>query len=199
MRDPNLSMEGIVALALREDLGDGDHTSLATIPAEAQGKARLLIKEEGIMAGLRIAAEVFRQVDPQLELHLIKSDGDPMLPGETAFTVSGNSRSILSAERLVLNFLQRMSAIATRTRRLVSLVEGTGATILDTRKTTPVLRLMEKEAVRIGGGGNHRMGLYDMVMIKDNHVDFAGGIPQAIDAVWNYLHETGLELAIEIE
>jgi len=192
-------MEGIVALALREDLGDGDHTSLATIPAEAQGKARLLIKEEGIMAGLRIAAEVFRQVDPQLELHLIKSDGDPMLPGETAFTVSGNSRSILSAERLVLNFLQRMSAIATRTRRLVSLVEGTGATILDTRKTTPVLRLMEKEAVRIGGGGNHRMGLYDMVMIKDNHVDFAGGIPQAIDAVWNYLHETGLELAIEIE
>jgi nicotinate-nucleotide pyrophosphorylase (carboxylating) len=199
MRDPNLSLEGIVALALREDLGDGDHTSMATIPADARGHARLLIKDEGVLAGLRIAQEVFRQVDPSLELTMLMADGDPMLPGDVAFTLNGCSRSILSAERLALNFLQRMSAIATRTRRLVSLVEGTGVTILDTRKTTPVLRLMEKEAVRIGGGGNHRMGLYDMVMIKDNHVDFAGGIAAAIDAVWNYLHTTGLELEIEIE
>lgn len=199
MRDPNLSLEGIVALALREDLGEGDHTSLATIPADARGHARLLVKDEGVLAGIRIAQEVFRQVDPDLEMNMLLVDGDPILPGDVAFTLSGSSRSILSAERLALNFLQRMSAIATRTRRLVDLVEGTGVTILDTRKTTPILRLMEKEAVRIGGGGNHRMGLYDMVMIKDNHVDFAGGIAQAIDAVWHYLHTTGLELAIEIE
>lgn len=199
MKDPRLTLEGIVALALQEDLGDGDHTSLAVIAAEAKGRARLLVKEEGILAGLTVAKEVFRQVDPSLTMQLMVGDGDHIWPGMTAFTVEGPVRGILAAERLVLNFLQRMSAIATHTHRLTELIEGTGARILDTRKTTPVLRLMEKEAVRIGGGGNHRMGLYDMIMIKDNHVDYAGGIAQAIDAVWHYLHETGRELQIEIE
>lgn len=199
MKDPRLTLEGIVALALQEDLGDGDHTSLAVIPAAAHGRARLLIKQEGILAGLGVATEVLRQVDPALVMHKMVEDGDHIWPGMTALTVEGPVRGILAAERLLLNFLQRMSAIATHTHRLTELIEGTGARILDTRKTTPVLRLMEKEAVRIGGGGNHRMGLYDMIMIKDNHVDYAGGIPQAIDAVWHYLQETGRELQIEIE
>jgi len=192
-------LEEIVSMALREDHGSGDHTSLATIPADALGRARLIVKEDGVLSGMTVAREVFRQVDAELEMRARLDDGAPISPGDIPFTVHGRSRSILGAERLALNFLQRMSAIATRTRRLSDLIAGTGAVVLDTRKTTPNLRLLEKEAVRAGGGGNHRMGLYDMIMIKDNHVDMAGGIVPAIDAVWNYLQDHGLELEIEIE
>jgi nicotinate-nucleotide pyrophosphorylase (carboxylating) len=182
-----------------EDLGSGDHTSLATIPQEACGMSRLLIKEEGILAGVEIAGKVFRQVDPELRFSLLIPDGTPVRKGDVAFTVSGRIRSILAGERLALNFMQRMSGIATATRKLVKQLEGTGARVLDTRKTTPLLRELEKMAVRLGGGENHRMGLYDMIMIKDNHVDFAGGIGQAIDATGKYLRETGQNLKIEIE
>lgn len=199
MKEPNLTVEGIVSLALREDIGDGDHTSISVFPADAPGRARLLVKEEGIIAGVAVAREVFRQLDEDIRIEVIKDDGDHIFPGDIAFTLKGKARSILSGERLALNFLQRMSAIATRTHRLSELIEGTGAKILDTRKTTPLMRRMEKQAVLIGGGGNHRMGLYDMIMIKDNHIDFAGGISKAIDAVWNYLHQSGRELKIEIE
>jgi nicotinate-nucleotide pyrophosphorylase (carboxylating) len=183
-----MSIEEIIRKALEEDLGKGDHTSLATIPAEATGKSKLLLKEEGILAGVEIAKEVYRLLDPSLRFEAVISDGSPVKPGDVAFYISGSSRSILSGERLALNFMQRMSGIATATARLVKLIEGTGARILDTRKTTPLLRELEKAAVRLGGGENHRMGLYDMIMIKDNHVDFAGGISQAIEAVNSYLN-----------
>ncbi len=182
-----MSIEEIIRKALEEDLGKGDHTSLATIPAEATGRSKLLIKEEGTLAGVEIAKEVYRQLDPSIRFETVISDGSPVRPGDVAFYVSGSSRSILSGERLALNFMQRMSGIATSTANLVRLIEGTGARILDTRKTTPLLRELEKAAVRLGGGENHRMGLYDMIMIKDNHVDFAGGISQAIGAVNSYL------------
>ena len=182
-----MSIEEIIRKALEEDLGNGDHTSLATIPREAAGKSKLLIKEEGILAGVDIAKQVFRQIDPDLQFEIVISDGSPVRPGDIAFYVSGSSRSILSGERLALNFMQRMSGIATATSIMVKLIEGTGTKILDTRKTTPLLRELEKTAVRLGGGENHRMGLYDMIMIKDNHVDFAGGITNAINAVNSYL------------
>jgi len=182
-----MSIEEIIRKALEEDLGNGDHTSLATIPREASGKSKLLIKEEGILAGVDIAKQVFRQLDPAIYFDVVISDGSPVRPGDIAFYVSGSSRSILSGERLALNFMQRMSGIATATSQLVKLIEGTGAKILDTRKTTPLLRELEKTAVRMGGGENHRMGLYDMIMIKDNHVDFAGGIRKAIEAANSYL------------
>ena len=181
-----MTIEEIIRNALDEDLGSGDHTSLATIPHHATGKSKLLIKEEGILAGVDVAREVYRQLDPAILFEAVIPDGSPVKPGDIVFFVSGNSRSILAGERLALNFMQRMSGIATATSQLAKLIEGTGARILDTRKTTPLLRELEKTAVRLGGGENHRMGLYDMIMIKDNHVDFAGGIRQAIEAAHSY-------------
>jgi nicotinate-nucleotide pyrophosphorylase (carboxylating) len=196
-----MTIDEIVKHALEEDLGSGDHTSLSTIPEGATGRSKLLIKEEGILSGVPVAEEVFRHLDPNLHFELILEDGTEIKPGDIAFYISGSSRSILSGERLALNFLQRMSGIATFTHKLVKLIEGTGARILDTRKTTPLLREPEKMAVRAGGGENHRMGLYDMIMIKDNHVDFAGGIANAIKAVEKYqsLKIEGLRLKVEIE
>jgi nicotinate-nucleotide pyrophosphorylase (carboxylating) len=185
--------------ALSEDVGDGDHTSLSTIPADATGKAKLLVKDEGILAGVELAAEIFHVVDPNLKLNVFLQDGTPVKYGEVAFEVEGSSRSILTAERLVLNCMQRMSGIATKTREIVDLLQGTNTKVLDTRKTTPGLRYLEKWAVRIGGGVNHRFGLYDMILIKDNHVDYAGGIRQAIESANQYLIDTGKKLAIEIE
>jgi nicotinate-nucleotide pyrophosphorylase (carboxylating) len=183
-----MNIEEIIRQALEEDIGSGDHTSLATIPREAKGKSKLLIKEAGILAGVEVAKQVYGQLDPSLHFETVINDGMPVKPGDIAFYVSGSSRSILSGERLALNFMQRMSGIATATSQILRLVAGTGVRILDTRKTTPLLRELEKTAVRLGGGENHRMGLYDMIMIKDNHVDFAGGIVQAIDSVNSYLN-----------
>jgi nicotinate-nucleotide pyrophosphorylase (carboxylating) len=196
-----MNIEEIIRLALEEDLGSGDHTSLATIPTEATGKSKLLIKETGILAGIEVAKQVYRQIDPSLHFETLIKDGAPVKPGDIAFYVTGSSRSILGGERLALNFMQRMSGIATATSQIVKLVSGTGVRILDTRKTTPLLRELEKSAVRMGGGENHRMGLYDMIMIKDNHVDFAGSISKAIDAVNEYLKfkVEGLRLKVEIE
>lgn len=185
--------------ALSEDVGDGDHTSLSTIPADATGKAKLLVKDEGILAGVELAAEIFHVVDPNLKLNVFLQDGTPVKYGDVAFEVEGSSRSILTAERLVLNCMQRMSGIATKTRQIVDLLKGTNTQVLDTRKTTPGLRYFEKWAVRIGGGVNHRFGLYDMILIKDNHVDYAGGIRQAIESANQYLADNGKKLAIEIE
>ena len=185
--------------ALSEDVGDGDHTSLSTIPADATGKAKLLVKDEGILAGVELAAEIFHVVDPNLKLNVFLQDGAPVKYKDIAFEVEGNSRSILTAERLVLNCMQRMSGIATKTRQIADLLKGTNTKVLDTRKTTPGLRYLEKWAVRIGGGVNHRFGLYDMILIKDNHVDYAGGIRQAIESANQYLTDNGKKLAIEIE
>lgn len=185
--------------ALSEDVGDGDHTSLSTIPADATGKAKLLVKDEGILAGVELAAEIFHVVDPNLKLNVFLQDRTPVKYNDIAFEVEGNSRSILTAERLVLNCMQRMSGIATKTRQIVDLLKGTNTKVLDTRKTTPGLRYLEKWAVRIGGGVNHRFGLYDMILIKDNHVDYAGGIRQAIESANQYLTDNGKKLAIEIE
>lgn len=194
-----MTLETIIKNALLEDIQDGDHTSRATISANSTGKAVLLAKEEGIIAGIRVAKKVFAMVDPEIEFTQSIKDGEKIYPGDKIFTVYGKSISILSAERLALNFMQRMSGIATATHKIVQLVAGTGAKILDTRKTTPNLRMLEKEAVRLGGGENHRMGLYDMMMIKDNHVDFAGGIVNAIKACNNYLRTHQKSLKIEIE
>ncbi|MBW6460510.1 MAG: carboxylating nicotinate-nucleotide diphosphorylase [Bacteroidales bacterium] len=194
-----MTIDEIIRQALEEDIGPGDHTSLATIPLHKTGTSQLLIKEEGILAGVDIAAKVFHTLDPSLEFEMKIPDGSEVKPGDMAFTITGSSRSILSGERLALNFMQRMSGIATITRRLVKILDGTPAKILDTRKTTPLLRELEKMAVRLGGGENHRMGLYDMIMIKDNHVDFAGGIREAIEAVIRYQKIEGLQLKIEIE
>ena len=185
--------------ALAEDLGDGDHTSLSTIPADAQGKAKLIIKEDGILAGVELALYIFQYINADLKTEVFLNDGDAVKYGDVAFHVQGNVHSILLAERLVLNCMQRMSGIATKTHSIVTLLEGTSTKILDTRKTTPGLRYLEKWAVRIGGGVNHRIGLYDMILIKDNHVDYAGGIVQAIDASNAYLEKTGKKLDIEIE
>jgi len=189
----------IVDNALREDIGDGDHTSLATVPATATGKARLLVKDEGILAGVELAKIIFNRVDPELKVEVLIEDGAAVSKGEIAFYVSGSSRSILSSERLVLNFMQRMSGIATKTHELAKLIAQFDTKLLDTRKTTPGIRLMEKWAVNIGGGNNHRFALYDMVMIKDNHVDYAGGIEQAIERTNTYLREKNKLLKIEIE
>ncbi|MFO7613496.1 MAG: carboxylating nicotinate-nucleotide diphosphorylase [Bacteroidales bacterium] len=194
-----MTIDEIIRLALEEDIGPGDHTSLSAIPAHKTGTSQLLVKEEGILAGVGIAEKVFHALDPSLVFDAIIPDGEAVKPGDIAFYVSGGSRSILTGERLALNFMQRMSGIATTTHRLVKLLAGTRARILDTRKTTPLLRELEKMAVRLGGGENHRMGLYDMIMIKDNHVDFAGGIREAIEAVNRYLKIEGLRLKIEIE
>ncbi|MFD1552209.1 carboxylating nicotinate-nucleotide diphosphorylase [Putridiphycobacter roseus] len=192
-------IQTIIEQALREDVGDGDHTSLATVPAEAKGKAKLLIKDDGILAGMELAEIIFKKVDPTLEMVTYKKDGDVIKKGEIAFHVSGSSRSILTAERLVLNFMQRMSGIATLTKEYASLIEDLPTKLLDTRKTTPCVRMMEKWAVKIGGGHNHRYALYDMVMIKDNHVDYAGGITNAIDNVAAYLKANNKVLKVEIE
>ncbi len=192
-------IDRIIANALREDIGDGDHSSLACIPAGAQGKAKLLVKQAGILAGVGFARQVFAAVDTDLKMEEQIPDGQAVSPGDIAFFVSGPSRSILQAERLVLNGMQRMSAIATKTRHYVNLLEGTGAEILDTRKTTPGIRALEKWAVRIGGGVNHRFALYDMIMLKDNHIDFAGGITQAIEKTRAYLAEHGKDLKIIVE
>jgi nicotinate-nucleotide pyrophosphorylase (carboxylating) len=193
------SIQKFIQSALLEDIGPGDYSSLASIPAGKTGKAKLLIKDEGILAGVELAEEIFKAVDPRLEVEFFKKDGDPVKVGDIGLTVSGPSASILSAERLVLNCMQRMSAIATKTHRLSQLISHTKAKLMDTRKTTPNFRLMEKWAVSIGGGVNHRFALYDMVMLKDNHVDFAGGIRAAIEQTKKYLRENELDLKIEIE
>ena len=189
----------LIDRALREDIGDGDHTTLATIPPSAHGAARLLVKDDGVLAGVDLAVAIMEQFDPALSPRIFINDGALIQKGDVAFTVSGPERSILTIERLVLNFMQRMSGIATLTRRFVNEVEGTGCKILDTRKTTPGLRAIEKWAVRTGGGHNHRHGLFDMIMIKDNHVDMAGGIPQAIQSAQEYLFRNSLQLPIEVE
>ncbi|MBC2839480.1 carboxylating nicotinate-nucleotide diphosphorylase [Robiginitalea sp. SC105] len=192
-------IDRIIQMSLEEDIGDGDHSSLACIPESASGTARLLIKDKGILAGVDFASQVFRAVDPGLQLEVYLPDGASVTRGDTAFQVQGSSRSILKAERLVLNAMQRMSAIATKTRRYADLLEGTGTRILDTRKTTPGIRALEKWAVRIGGGTNHRFALYDMIMLKDNHIDFAGGITAAIRKTREYLEATGRDLKIIVE
>jgi len=183
----------------REDIGPGDHSTFSTIPKEATGHATLLVKQQGILAGVELASYIFRRFDASCELERIIADGSPISPGDKAFRVHGKVHSLLQCERLVLNVLQRMSGIATQTREYVDLLEGTGTRILDTRKTTPGFRLLEKEAVRLGGGVNHRFGLYDMIMIKDNHIDFAGGITKAIRACREYLREKNLKLDIIVE
>jgi nicotinate-nucleotide pyrophosphorylase (carboxylating) len=192
-------LKEFILKSLAEDLGDGDHTSMACIPETAEGKAKLIIKEKGILAGIRIAKELFPVVDKNLTLELILDDGASIVPGEIAFYVSGRQQSILKAERLVLNIMQRMSGIATVTNEYVSQLKGLNTKILDTRKTTPGFRFLEKEAVRIGGGVNHRMGLYDMILLKDNHIDYAGGIVNAINKTKEYLGKNNLNLKIEIE
>lgn len=192
-------IEALIDLALKEDLGDGDHTTLATIPADARKGARLLVKEQGVLAGVDLAIMIARHFDHQLDLRIFIQDGAAVEPGDVAFTMAGPARSILTIERLILNFMQRMSGIATLTRRFVEAVEGTGCRVLDTRKTTPGLRAVEKWAVRIGGGHNHRQGLFDMIMIKDNHIDMAGGVQEAIIAARAYLDRHALQLPIEVE
>ncbi len=192
-------LKGIIANAIREDVGDGDHSSLACIPVGAKGKAKLLVKDEGIIAGIDFANMVFDYVDKDMVFEKVLKDGAKVKYGDIAFYVEGSSRSILMAERLVLNAMQRMSAIATKTRSYVDLLEGTKTKILDTRKTTPGIRALEKWAVKIGGGENHRFALYDMIMLKDNHIDFAGGITKAIDMTKTYLKETGKNLKIIVE
>ena len=188
-----------IRTALAEDVGDGDHSALASIPAAARNRAHLLVKGEGLLAGVALAPLIFHEVDPQLTLDIKLTDGTPVRHGDVAFTVEGPARSILTAERLVLNCMQRMSGIATHTAHLTSLLSGTKARLLDTRKTTPNFRLCEKWAVLIGGGVNHRYGLFDMIILKDNHVDYAGGIAQAIAATKKYLADTGRQLPIEVE
>ena len=192
-------IDALIELAISEDIGDGDHTSKACIPDSAVGNAKLLIKEEGIFAGIDIAERVFKKIDPDLKLTAYLKDGDKILPGDIPFEINGRVVSILKSERIALNFLQRMSGIATRTNLYTRKLEGLRTIILDTRKTTPGLRVIEKMAVRIGGGKNHRIGLYDMILIKDNHIDFAGGIINAIENVRDYLLRIQKNLKVEIE
>lgn len=194
-----MTIDEIIALTLAEDMGDGDHTSLSTIPATARGKARLLVKEAGILSGIDIARRVFLTMDDSIVFTEFLPDGTAVKPGDVAFVVEGLSISLLGAERTALNFMQRMSGIATATNRLVKLLDGLNTHLLDTRKTTPLMRELEKLAVKTGGGGNHRFGLFDMILIKDNHVDFAGGINQAIEAANSYLMKNRRSLPIEIE
>lgn len=192
-------LKSFIANALQEDVRDGDHSSLSCIPETATGKARLLVKEDGVIAGIALAEIIFKQVDPRLELDILKQDGDQVYYGDEVFYVEGPSQSLLTAERLVLNCMQRMSAIATKTRYYADLIADYHTQVLDTRKTTPGLRAIEKWAVRIGGGTNHRFGLYDMIMLKDNHIDFAGGIANGIAKTKQYLKDKDLDLKIEIE
>lgn len=192
-------IDEIIDNAFREDIGEGDHSTLSCVPENGKGTARLLVKDTGIIAGVELAERIFKRYDPSLEIEVFIKDGSSVKSGDVAFIVKGRSQSILSTERLVLNFMQRMSGIATQTNQIVQLIEGTSVKLLDTRKTTPGVRYMEKWAVRIGGGHNHRFALYDMIMLKDNHVDYAGGIRQAIERANAYLKETGKDLKIEIE
>lgn len=189
----------LIDLAFAEDIGDGDHTTLCCIPDDATGKSHLLIKEDGILAGIEVAKRVFARFDPTLKVDVLIGDGAKVKKGDIAMVVSGKTRSLLQTERLMLNILQRMSGIATMTNKYVELLKGTNTRVLDTRKTTPGMRILEKQAVKIGGGVNHRIGLFDMILLKDNHVDFAGGIKNAIDRCHEYLSEKSLNLKIEIE
>lgn len=194
---PNL--DELIQMALREDIGDGDHSTLACIPPTAQGKAKMVAKQDGVLCGCAVGERVFHLVDPQLKVSLLKNDGDSVKKGDLVMLVEGASASILTAERTALNFMQRLSGIATETHRMVAMLDGLNTRLLDTRKTTPNMRLLEKYAVACGGGTNHRIGLYDMVMLKDNHIDFAGGIEAAIDRTHDYLKRAGKQLKIEIE
>jgi len=189
----------LITLSFAEDIGDGDHTTLSCIPPTATGKSKLIIKEDGVLAGVDMAKRIFHHFDPDLKIKVLICDGADVKIGDIVFTVEGKVQSLLQTERLVLNVIQRMSGIATITRLYVQKLEGTRTKILDTRKTTPGMRILEKEAVRIGGGFNHRIGLYDMILLKDNHIDFAGGIEQAIKCARNYLNNKGKDLKIEIE
>lgn len=199
MNNRQILINQLIDLAIREDVGNGDHTSLACIPINAKGKAQLLVKEEGIIAGIELAKLIFNKIDASLIFTPVLKDGDKIKNGDVAFYVEGSSQSILKAERLVLNFMQRMSGIATKTQHYTQLLQGLSTKILDTRKTTPGNRIIEKWAVQIGGGVNHRMGLYDMIMIKDNHIDYAGNIENAINKVVDYLKNNNKKLQIEIE
>lgn len=192
-------INSLLELAFAEDIGDGDHTTLCSIPASEVGSSKLLIKEEGILAGVDVAKDVFHKFDPELKVEVFIEDGAHVKPGDVAFVVTGKVQSLLQTERLVLNLMQRMSGIATITNKYVKLLEGTKTKVLDTRKTTPGLRMLEKQAVKIGGGENHRIGLFDMILLKDNHVDFAGGIKNAITRAKQYLKEKNKDLKIEIE
>lgn len=192
-------INSLLELAFAEDIGDGDHTTLCSIPASEIGSSKLLIKEEGILAGVNVAKDVFYKFDPELKVDVFIEDGAHVKPGDVAFVVTGKVQSLLQTERLVLNLMQRMSGIATITNKYVKLLEGTKTKVLDTRKTTPGLRMLEKQAVKIGGGENHRIGLFDMILLKDNHVDFAGGIKNAITRAKQYLKEKNKDLKIEIE
>nr|WP_321412634.1 carboxylating nicotinate-nucleotide diphosphorylase [uncultured Carboxylicivirga sp.] len=195
----NELIETFINLAVKEDIGDGDHSSRSCIPEGASGKMKLLAKEEGILAGVEIGISIFHKIDPEIKIEKLIEDGSLIQPGDIVLNAEGKVWSLLQAERIVLNVMQRMSGIATRTNEYVKRLEGTKTRVLDTRKTTPGMRILEKEAVRIGGGVNHRMGLYDMVMLKDNHIDFAGGIEQAVEAVQLYLKEKNKDLKIEVE
>jgi len=192
-------IDDIIDNALKEDIGDGDHSSLSCVPADAIGHAQLIVKDAGILAGVELAERIFHRYDPSIQMKVFIKDGTPVKFGDIAFEIEGSSRSILATERLVLNFMQRMSGIATQTNKIVSLLDGCSTKLLDTRKTTPGIRYMEKWAVRIGGGHNHRFALYDMIMLKDNHIDYAGGIPQAIARTNEYLIKSGKKLKIEVE
>lgn len=199
MKTPEELIDKLIDLSFAEDIGDGDHTTLSTIPADAMGRQHLLVKEEGILAGVDAARRVFERFDPSLKMTVYIQDGAHVKPGDIAFVVEGPVRSLLQTERLMLNIMQRMSGIATTTRRYQDLLHGLDTKVLDTRKTTPGMRILEKQAVHIGGGHNHRIGLFDMILIKDNHVDFAGGIPQAVRAAKAYCKEKGKDLKIEVE
>ncbi|MBP5584445.1 MAG: carboxylating nicotinate-nucleotide diphosphorylase [Bacteroidales bacterium] len=192
-------IDATIDIAFKEDIGDGDHTTLSCIPHDLQGRARLLVKEDGILCGVELAKKIFAKFDPTLKMTQFLHDGDAIKKGDIAFVVEGKTISILQTERLVLNFMQRLSGIATQTHEYVKLLEGTNTKILDTRKTTPGLRLLEKYAVKTGGGENHRIGLYDMILIKDNHIDYAGGVTKAITKTKEYLKEKGKDLKIEVE
>lgn len=192
-------IDSLIDLAFAEDIGDGDHTTLCCIPADAMGKSRLLIKEAGVLAGVEVAKEIFHRFDPTMKIEVLIEDGTEVKPGDVAMVVEGKIQSLLQTERLMLNVMQRMSGIATMTRRYVKQLEGTRTRVLDTRKTTPGLRMLEKAAVKIGGGVNHRIGLFDMILLKDNHIDFAGGIRQAVEGAKKYLQERGKNIPIECE
>ena len=192
-------VDRLIDLSFAEDIGDGDHTTLCCIPEDAMGKSKLLIKEDGILAGVEIAKEVFHRFDPTMQVEVLMGDGTKVKKGDVAMIVTGKVRSLLQTERLMLNIMQRMSGIATMTAKYVERLKGTHTRVLDTRKTTPGMRMLEKQAVKIGGGCNHRIGLFDMILLKDNHVDFAGGIANAINRCHDYLKQKGLDLQIEIE
>lgn len=199
MKSRDELIDDLLTLSFAEDVGDGDATTLSTIPSDARGKQRLIVKEEGILAGVEVARMVFKKFDPELKMTVFITDGAHVRPGDVAFEVEGSVRSLLQTERTMLNIMQRMSGIATTTAKYQSRLEGLKTKVLDTRKTTPGMRMLEKEAVKIGGGCNHRIGLFDMILIKDNHVDFAGGITQAVNAAKEYCRQNGKDLKIEVE